>query len=147
MRMKKRFLGILLSLVMALGLMPGMSLTAYADGDVASVTVGETATKYATIADAVSAWNSAADSATLTLLADVETSSTITVSGTKTLDLNGHGIKATVSDSVIKVLNGANLTLTDSNPGNVSHKYSPCPSDRFSEWSDRPSKPHLIHGS
>ena len=33
MRIKmKRFLGILLSLVMVLGLMPGMSLTAYADG-------------------------------------------------------------------------------------------------------------------
>ena len=31
MKMKKRFLGILLSLVMVLGLMPGMSLTAYAD--------------------------------------------------------------------------------------------------------------------
>ena len=32
MKMKKRFLSILLSLVMVLGLMPGMSLTAYADG-------------------------------------------------------------------------------------------------------------------
>ena len=31
MKMKKRFLSILLSLVMVLGLMPGMSLTAYAD--------------------------------------------------------------------------------------------------------------------
>ena len=30
MKMKKRFLGILLSLVMVLGLMQGMSLTAYA---------------------------------------------------------------------------------------------------------------------
>ncbi|WP_026670424.1 leucine-rich repeat protein [Butyrivibrio sp. AE3006] len=32
MKIKKRFLGFLLSLVMVLGLMPGMSLTAYADG-------------------------------------------------------------------------------------------------------------------
>ncbi len=31
MKMKKRFLSILLSLVMVLGLMPGMGLTAYAD--------------------------------------------------------------------------------------------------------------------
>ena len=34
MKMKKRFLSILLSLVMVLGLMPGMSLTAYAEGTV-----------------------------------------------------------------------------------------------------------------
>ena len=33
MKMKKRFLSILLSLVMVLGLMPGMSLTAYAAGE------------------------------------------------------------------------------------------------------------------
>jgi hypothetical protein len=33
MKMKKRFFGILLSFVMVLGLMPGMSLTAYADDD------------------------------------------------------------------------------------------------------------------
>ena len=33
MKMKKRFLSILLSLVMVLGLMPGMSLTAYAEGE------------------------------------------------------------------------------------------------------------------
>ena len=32
MKMKKRFFGILLSLVMVLGLMPGMSLTALARG-------------------------------------------------------------------------------------------------------------------
>ena len=31
MKMKKRFLGILLSLVMVLGLMPGMTLAAYAN--------------------------------------------------------------------------------------------------------------------
>ena len=34
MKMKKRFLGILFSLVMVLGLMPGMSLTAYAKSEV-----------------------------------------------------------------------------------------------------------------
>ncbi len=34
MKMKKRFLGILLSLVMLLGLLPGMSLTAYATTDI-----------------------------------------------------------------------------------------------------------------
>ena len=33
MRIKKRFLGILLSLALVLGLMPGMGLTAYAEGE------------------------------------------------------------------------------------------------------------------
>ena len=33
MKMKKQVLSILLSLALMLGLMPGMSLTAYADGD------------------------------------------------------------------------------------------------------------------
>ena len=54
----KRFLGILLSLALVLGLMPRMSLTAYADGTpVASVTPsGGTATNYTDFAAAVSAW-------------------------------------------------------------------------------------------
>ena len=45
MRMKmKRFLGILLSLALVLGLMPGMSLTAYADGDSKSITLNNSTT-------------------------------------------------------------------------------------------------------
>ena len=49
MKMKKRFLGILLSLVMVLGLVPGMSLTAYADNQKAyaayDVTTNDNKTK------------------------------------------------------------------------------------------------------
>ena len=43
MKMKKRFLSILLSLVMVLGLMPGMSLTAYAEAS--SGTIGNASVK------------------------------------------------------------------------------------------------------
>lgn len=70
-------------------------------------------TCYSTINDAVTGWNSAADGATLKLLTDVTTSSTINVTGTKALDLNGHEIKMTGSGSVISVGEGANLTLND----------------------------------
>ena len=87
---------------------------------VARVTSGETTTYYGTLSDAVSAWT---DNSTLTLLKDVTTASTISVTGTKTLDLNGHGIKMTGSGSVISVGSGANLTLNDSNTTAV-HKYS-----------------------
>ncbi|SDA33300.1 Listeria/Bacterioides repeat-containing protein, partial [Ruminococcus sp. YE71] len=77
----------------------------------ASVTVGSKTTNYGSFSDALSAWT---DGCTLTLLKDVEVSSTISVSGTKTLDLNGYGIRMTGSGSVIFVGSGATLTLNDS---------------------------------
>ena len=90
---------------------------------VASVTTsGGTTTEYTTFSGALTAWT---DGSTLTLLSDVEASSTISVSsGTKTLDLNGYGIKATGTGySVITVGSGANLTLNDSRP-DATHKYT-----------------------
>lgn len=133
MKTKKKWLfSILFGIVTALGLVPGMALTAYADELVtnttitslvlndsfetaATVTSGGTTTNYADFAAAVSAWNNAASGATLTLLADVTTANTINVSGTKILDLNGYGIKRTGSGRVLMVTNGANMTLHDSN--------------------------------
>ncbi|MBE6339739.1 MAG: hypothetical protein E7069_03235 [Bacteroidales bacterium] len=71
-------------------------------------------TEYASLASALTAW---VDGSTLTLLRDVETSSTINVpSGTYTLDLNGCGIKKTDGGSVIIINGGGNLTLQDSDP-------------------------------
>lgn len=187
MRMTKRFLAFILSLVLILGLMPGMSLTANAntdtetvstennetlevelaneyvgdtetvhdipgnsydeleieqsnddttqdsfsmpesdvivddsyeflDSDVASVTSGETTTWYADFASAVSVWNSADNGATLKLLNDVTTSSTISVSpGIKTLDLNDHSITYTGSGNGAIILDGGEtLSICDS---------------------------------
>ncbi len=88
----------------------------------ASVTSGGTTTEYTTFSAALGAWSGAANGATLKLLSDVTTDSTISVSGTKTLDLNGHGIRMTGSDRVINV-GGASLTLKDSDPS-VEHKYT-----------------------
>lgn len=81
---------------------------------VARVTDGSTTTNYTTFSEAVTAWNGAASGAELELLANVETSSTIQVSDTKTLDLNGYGITKTGGDNVIWIT-GGNLTVNDSN--------------------------------
>ncbi|MBQ9304203.1 hypothetical protein [Butyrivibrio sp.] len=64
MKTKKRFLGILLSLVLVLGLMPGMSLTAYAVSG--SLWVGNTRV-YVTQDDSGTGWSYDHSTNTLTL--------------------------------------------------------------------------------
>ena len=88
---------------------------------VAFVRNGEQKTFYTPLSDALSGW---ANDSTLTLLTNVTTDSTISVTGTKTLDLNGYGITMTGSGSVISVGSGANLTLNDSNNPNTTHYYA-----------------------
>lgn len=59
---------------------------------------------------------------------DVTISQTITVSGTVTLDLNGHVLQYkndSTKGSVIKVESGGQLTIEDSNTSNLSHKFNP----------------------
>ncbi len=59
---------------------------------------------------------------------DVTISQTITVSGTVTLDLNGHVLQYkndSTKGSVIKVESGGQLTIEDSNTSNLSHKFKP----------------------
>ena len=59
---------------------------------------------------------------------DVTVSQTITVSGTVTLDLNGHVLQYkndSTKGSVIKVESGGHLTIQDSNTGSLSHKFTP----------------------
>ena len=88
---------------------------------VASVTTSaNVTTNYSTFAAAVSAWE---NTSKLTLLANVETSSTITVNNIRTLDLNGYGIKSTGA-RVIAVEAGGNLTIMDSNTENLTHRFS-----------------------
>lgn len=88
---------------------------------VVSVTVGETVTYYDNVSDALSAWG---DGCTLTLLKDVSITSTINIEEvTKTLDLNGHGIKMTGTGRVFTVINGATFNITDGNP-QIEHKFT-----------------------
>ena len=85
---------------------------------VASVTANGTTTKYTNFAQAVNAWApaSAPAGSTLTLLANINYNPGISVAGTKTLDLNGHGIKGTGTI----VFNGDGI-LNDSNPDTVHY--------------------------
>ena len=94
------------------------TLTAQWAPAVASITISENTTYYATLSEALSNWVA---NSTLKLLANVTTSSTITVNNTCTLDLNGYGIKRTGSGAVIAINWGGNLTLNDSNPTTEHH--------------------------
>jgi len=60
--------------------------------------------------------------AIIKLIADIEIDTTLTVSRTVTLDLNGKVLKRTGTGRVIEVQNSGNLTLTDSTP-NATYKF------------------------
>lgn len=61
---------------------------------------------------------------TVKLTADITVNTTLTISRTVTLDLNGNVLKMTGSGSVIKVESGGDLTIADSTPNKV-HKFNP----------------------
>ena len=86
---------------------------------VASVTSGGMTTEYSDFNTAVSNWT---DGSTLTLLANVERNSTINVTGTQTLDLNGYGITKSGKGRVFDI--DGNLTINDSHPTRSTHKYT-----------------------
>ncbi len=119
-KIRKGILSFFLTLVLVAGMMsgivPGTSMVAKADGNVAKV--GDV--EYGTFTEALNNWS---NGTTLTLLADVTMTGTIYVtSGSKTLDLNGHGIDANHGCFEVIEVNRANLTIVDSNPDAV-HGY------------------------
>lgn len=61
---------------------------------------------------------------TVKLTADITINTTLTISRTVTLDLNGNVLKMTGGFSVIKVESGGDLTIADSTPNKV-HKFNP----------------------
>ena len=77
--------------------------------------------EYVFFEDAVNAWGS---NQTLQLLADVPISNRISIENTRTCDLNGHGIIQEGDYEIFEVKNGGNLTLIDSNTGNLTHKFA-----------------------
>ena len=88
----------------------------------------------ASAADFLTGWDEVTNSTTTLesgkqyyLNNDVTISQTITVSGTVTLDLNGHVLKYVSANegSVIVVENGGQLTIEDSNTSNLSHIFNP----------------------
>ena len=88
----------------------------------AVVTAGEEVMYFSSFDAALTAWT---DGSTLTLLHDATTDSTIEITGsvTKTLDLNGHGIKKTGTGRVFTVIDGATFNIKDGNP-QIEHKFT-----------------------
>lgn len=93
--MKRRFVSILMALVMALSLLPAQALA-----DDTNVT------KLTSISGDLG-------SGVYQLDADVTITSTLNITGDTTVDLNNHVLKMTGSGSVFKIENGGHLTLTD----------------------------------
>ncbi len=54
------------------------------------------------------------------LVGDIDISSTLEIKRSVTLDLNGYVLKMTTNNTAVKIFNGGNLTLIDSNPS-ASH--------------------------
>lgn len=112
MKMKK-IIGIMLTLVMVIGLLPGMSLTAY------EVDHNHDGWKKWT------SYNSLPNTAdNYYLTSDVTLASTWTVpTGTTSLCLNGHTIKGNHNNDVITIDTGATLKLYDEpeNAGMITH--------------------------
>lgn len=118
MRRKTKWtLGILLSLVLLVGLMLGMSATAYADGNVAKI--GNT--EYATLQAAIDACPKDGTATTITLLQNVDlgtgatTLLVIPATADLTLDLNGHTISGSTTVVGARIINNnGTLVIRDS---------------------------------
>ena len=113
--MKKRILGILLTLCIVICLAP---TGVFADG--------ETVKNVATAQELIDALADGANG-TVRLAADIDIAGSLNISRTVTLDLNGHVLKMTGSGSVIILddnsgTNTGDLTLVDSDP-TAEHKF------------------------
>ena len=64
--------------------------------------------------DIQTAVNESAENATITLLGDVNITSTINIKKTLTLDLNSFTVTQTAEQGIIGINNGKTFTLTDS---------------------------------
>lgn len=112
--MKKQLVSILFALCMVLCLVP---LAAFAEGETEKV---QEVTDQTTLVNAI-----ANDTVTtVRLTADINISSSLTITRTVTLDLNGKVLQMTGSGSVITIKDGGNLTLTDNNT-TAEHKFTP----------------------
>ena len=117
-----KLLTMLFALVCAMSLHAATIVCTFTTSDpVASVTTSGNTVYYTDFASARAAW---VDGATLTLQEDITISDYLHfTSGLRTLDLNGHGIKYTGEQGVFCIVNGARMTLNDSDP-TTTHKFS-----------------------
>lgn len=115
--MKKQLVSILFALCMVLCLVP---LAAFAEGETENVQA---------VTDQTDLFNAVANTSvtTVKLAGDISISSSLTVTRTVTLDLNGYVLKYESENkgSVIVVENGGQLTIEDSNTSKPSHRFNP----------------------
>ena len=115
--MKKQLVSILFALCMVLCLVP---LAAFAEGETENVQE---------VTDQTDLFNAVANTSvtTVKLAGDISISSSLTVTRTVTLDLNGYVLKYESENkgSVIVVENGGQLTIEDSNTSKPSHRFNP----------------------
>ena len=108
--MKRRFVSILMALVMALSLLPAQALAE--DNTVTELNKNNIST-YVT---------NGLGNGTYKLSDDVEITSTLTITGDTTLDLNNHVLQMTGNGSVFKIESTGRLTLED-NAATKTQKY------------------------
>lgn len=110
--MKRRFVSILMALVMALSLLPAQAL---ADDNTVTELNKNNISNYVT---------NGLGNGTYKLTEDVTITGTLTITGDTTLDLNNRVLQMTNNSGVFKIENGGHLTIKDSNPTAV-HKFIP----------------------
>lgn len=108
--MKKRVLSCLMALALCMTLLP-----------TAALAEGETIKEVNSAPELKNAIETGSNSI-VKLTADIEISTTLTVSRAVTLDLNGNVLKRTDTGRVIEVQNNGNLALTDSTPS-ATHSF------------------------
>lgn len=101
----------------------GNEAAAILNGLYAALPVANGVKEVATAQELTAALENSANN-TVKLMADITINTTLTISRTVTLDLNGNVLKMTGGFSVIKVEPGGDLTIADSTPNKV-HKFNP----------------------
>ena len=129
--MRKRIISTLMTLCMALALLPVQVLAAnYAMGEDAGVSARALAGTAGTElkADNIDAYiANGLGNGVYTLAEDVTISGTLKVTGEAAVDLNGYVLRyadTTAKGSVFEIVSGGSLTIIDSRP-DVEHKFTP----------------------
>ena len=120
--MKKRFLAALVALAVALALLPGSAFAEDFDQNEWVPVYEEGVSNDFEYVP----YNTMDDGRIYSLNVDETITSTITVNGSATLDLNGCVLKMEGSEPVIKITQGSTLTIQDSNTKAV-HKFDKNP--------------------
>ena len=118
--MKRRLLPILMTLVLVCALPIWAAFVT--SGDVTNPLVSTAGATLppepVAVSNAADLQNSIADGKSVKLTDNITITSTLKISSSLTLDLNGHVLKMTGSGSVLRVSGRATLTITDSRPQN-----------------------------